>query len=338
VRKNNGSIKNMNSNQNNLLELREIVYRSLDPIILKDYCLLDVPNHFNIGDHLICEGEFAYLRRLPFKRQYMASLTYCDFKRIPPDGLILLHGGGNFGDLWRWQQNFKIRVIDTFPKSKIIFFPQTVYYKDSNLLRKDAEIFNQHPDLTICARDTKSFEILKEHFTNSTILLVPDMAFCLDLEKYNNNTETDKILILKRQDRELNQSFDEKALKDRIHTHKKIEVSDWPSMEPNIGTKMRGAVSRVENIISNVLVKKPGFKNIINHSYGFKRRDLSKWYMLQGINFINNYDEIYTTRLHGYILSMLLDKKVNLIDNSYGKNSTFYNTWMKEFENSCLIN
>ena len=58
----------------------------------------------------------------------------------------------------------------------------------------------------------------------------------------------------------------------------------------------------------------------------------------QSQNFINEYDEIYTTRLHGYILSVLLDKKVNLIDNSYGKNSTFYNTWMKEFENSSMIN
>ncbi|HKO80772.1 MAG TPA: polysaccharide pyruvyl transferase family protein [Chitinophagaceae bacterium] len=328
----------MNSNQHNILQLRERVYQSLDPIIQQDYCLLDVPNHYNIGDQLICEGELAYLERLPFKRQYMANLTYCDFKRIPSNGLILLHGGGNFGDIWRWHQKFKTQVISAFPGSKIIILPQTVYYKDNDLLLRDAQLFNQHPDLTICARDTTSYDILKKHFTNNTILLVPDMAFCLDLEKYNNNAETNNILILKRQDKELSQSFDVKALKDRIHTRKKIEVRDWPPMERNMGTKVKNALSKADDIISTLLVKKPGFKNIINHSYGFKRRDLSKWYMLQGIDFINNYDEIYTTRLHGYILSVLLDKKVNLIDNSYGKNSTFYNTWMKEFENSSLIN
>ena len=208
----------MNSNHRNISALQEIVYRSLDPIIQEDYSLLDVPNHYNIGDQLICEGELTYLQRLPVKRQYMANLTYCDFKRIPSDGLILLHGGGNFGDIWRWHQNFKTEVISAFPKSKIIIFPQTVYYKDNNLLRRDAGLFNQHPDLTICARDTKSFEILKSHFTKNNILLVPDMAFCLNLGKYIKNEETNKVLILERQDKELNQSFDLNGLKDNIAT------------------------------------------------------------------------------------------------------------------------
>ena len=130
----------MNSNQKSISALREIVYQSLDPVVQQDYCLLDVPNHYNIGDQLICEGELAYLRRLPFKLQYMANLTYCDFKRIPSNGLILLHGGGNFGDIWRWHQQFKTQVITAVPKSKIIIFPQTVYYKDVNLLRRAAQL------------------------------------------------------------------------------------------------------------------------------------------------------------------------------------------------------
>jgi pyruvyl transferase EpsO len=328
----------MNSNQNNILKLREVVYQALDPLIRGDYSLLDVPNHYNIGDQLICEGELAYLRRLPFKRHYMSNLTYCDFKRIPSRGLILLHGGGNFGDMWPWHQAFKARVISAFPQSKIIIFPQTVYYKDNNLLRNDAQLFNRHPDLTICARDTRSYEILKSHFTNNTILLVPDMAFCLNLDGHNNNAKTNKILILKRQDKELNQSFDVEVLKDRISNGKKIDIRDWPPMERNISNKVNNALIKADDFFSTLLVKKPVFKNIINHSYGFKQHDLSKRYMVRGIDFINGYDEIYTTRLHGYILSVLLDKKVHLIDNSYGKNSTFYNSWMKGFENSSLVN
>jgi exopolysaccharide biosynthesis predicted pyruvyltransferase EpsI len=45
------------------------------------------------------------------------------------------------------------------------------------LLLKDAEIFNQHPDLTICARDNYSYDLLKKYFVNNKILLLPDMAF-----------------------------------------------------------------------------------------------------------------------------------------------------------------
>ena len=59
--------------------------------------------------------------------------------------------------------------------------------------------------------------------------------------------------------------------------------------------------------------------------------------MEEGVKFINEYEEVYTTRLHGYILSVLLAKRVYMIDNSYGKNSNFYNTWMTDFENSYLL-
>lgn len=327
----------MNSNGRKLSALRTLIYRSLDPMIREDYSLLDVPNHFNIGDQLICEGELTYLRRLPYNRLYMANLTYCDFKRMPPDGLILLHGGGNFGDLWRWHQDFKIEVVRAFPKSKIIIFPQTVYYSDETLLQRDAQLFGAHPDLTICARDRKSYEILKNNFANNTVLLIPDMAFCLDLEKYRTDDATNKILLLKREDKELDPAFDVRGMKEQINTDKKIEVRDWPCMERNLNTKMNNLRIKTVDTISTFLVKKTGFTSRVDHSYGLKRKDLSKWYMHMGINFINEYDEVYTTRLHGYILSVLLDKKVNLVDNSYGKNSTFYNTWMKEFENSCLI-
>ena len=56
-----------------------------------------------------------------------------------------------------------------------------------------------------------------------------------------------------------------------------------------------------------------------------------------GIRFVNQYDIIYTTRLHVAILGALLDKKVYFFDNSYGKNSSLYNTWLKDCPNIELI-
>ena len=61
-------------------------------------------------------------------------------------------------------------------------------------------------------------------------------------------------------------------------------------------------------------------------------------YMVKtGVNLINPYDIIYTTRLHGMILSILLGKKTVVIDNSYGKNSSYYNTWLKDCDNVTLF-
>ena len=102
------------------------------------------------------------------------------------DTIILLQGGGNFGDIWDIHE-FKRKVIRNYPENRIIIFPQTVFYqkKNENMLR-DIELMSRHPYLTICAR-----EVLKKNFKN-TILLVPDMAFCIpyaNLQKYLQPTQ-----------------------------------------------------------------------------------------------------------------------------------------------------
>ena len=56
-----------------------------------------------------------------------------------------------------------------------------------------------------------------------------------------------------------------------------------------------------------------------------------------GIHFINPYKEIYTTRLHVAILSILTHKSFTFIDNSYGKNSSFYNTWLTDLNGSTFV-
>ncbi|MNF10991.1 putative pyruvyl transferase EpsO [compost metagenome] len=53
--------------------------------------------------------------------------------------------------------------------------------------------------------------------------------------------------------------------------------------------------------------------------------------MAKGISFINKYDKVVTTRLHGLILSILLNKEVYMLDNSYGKCKRFHDVWLKDF-------
>lgn len=324
----------MNSNFQNLLNTKEIIFRSLDPLIKQDYCLLDVPDHNNIGDHLIYQGELEYLKRLPYKMLYSANETYTRYDRIPEGCTILLNGGGNFGDLWRWFQTYRLNIVKSFPRNKIIILPQTVYYKDGKVLLDDSKIFNGHPDLTICVRDTTSYGILKKNCTNNNILLVPDMAFCLDLDKHLNKNQTQKALIFERRDQEMNGSYDSGKIKELISKDKAIDVEDWPSYSK---TK---SVEGFQNLLykaNRTISRKLKNTGLINDCFGLNSKSLSTEYLLQGVKFINKYDEVYTTRLHGFILSLLLDKTVYLIDNSYGKNSTFYNTWAKDFKNSYLL-
>lgn len=48
-------------------QLRQIISDTLTPLITRDYLLLDVPYHGNIGDTLIWQGETDFLNTLPYK-------------------------------------------------------------------------------------------------------------------------------------------------------------------------------------------------------------------------------------------------------------------------------
>lgn len=330
----------MNTNHTHIQALRKIIYETLDPLITQDYCLLDTPNYKNIGDNLIWAGELAFLKRLSFNMVYTANMYLCNFSKIPIESTILLQGGGNFGDLWRTSQEFRNKVVANCKNNKIIIFPQTVFYNDKTLLKKDAQLFAQHPHLTICARDHISYAILKQHFSHNNILLLPDMAFCLSLDKNLSEQETGKALLMKRVDKELNTDIDIKNIlsSNLNNTGRKIHIKDWPTYNLGKQAARIDAISdTIQRKISERMIGMPVAGKLVDYRYGLKRRDNLHRYIKMGIRFINEYDEIYTTRLHGYILSILLNKKVHIIDNSYGKNSSFFNTWMKNFENSFLI-
>lgn len=324
-------------NKENIQALRETIYSALDPLITKNYCLLDVPDHENIGDNLIWGGELEYLKRLPYQMEYTANLYLYDSSKVSSNHTILLHGGGNFGDLWRAYQDFKIDVISNFKNNRIIIFPQTVYYQNPDNITKDAAIFNSHPDLTIAARDEPSFELLKKHFNKNNIVLLPDMAFCQDFSAYHSDRVTNKRLVLKRVDKELNTKTNlDKYI--QFANGKEVEVKDWPTY--NISPAQEKAEhykTRLDLALSKRLLKVPGISSIVDPRHGiFKRNDLHE-HIKTGIDFINQYDEIYSTRLHGYILSILLNKEVNILDNSYGKNSNFHKTWLSDFHKTKLI-
>jgi exopolysaccharide biosynthesis predicted pyruvyltransferase EpsI len=46
---------------------------------------------------------------------------------LGPDDPILLHGGGNFGDVWPGFQRFREQVIRESPNRRIIQLPQTIH-------------------------------------------------------------------------------------------------------------------------------------------------------------------------------------------------------------------
>src|SRR5512141_721889 len=91
--------------------------RVLDPLLrgTPGVALLDFPSHSNVGDSAIWLGERALLRSIGAPVRYCADLESFDPEACraahPEGGAILLHGGGNLGDVWPRHQEFRERVI-----------------------------------------------------------------------------------------------------------------------------------------------------------------------------------------------------------------------------------
>lgn len=205
--------KNLIEDQLRILECQ------LPKMIDSDYVYLDFPGHFNVGDILISVGAFELLKRVPFKCLYKSNSILVDFSRIPENAVILLHGGGNFGSLYRGANLFRNEIVSRFPNNKIVFLPQSIFYDSEELILKDAEIYSKHNNLTIIARDNESFATMNKYFSRNHIAKLPDTALGLYRTIPIKTKITKSILYFKREDKELGiELFDDGD---------NVTISDW---------------------------------------------------------------------------------------------------------------
>ncbi len=299
-----------------ILELRKLIKSKLDPLITSDYLLLDLPYHKNIGDILIWQGELNYLKSKPYRCLGSSNKDTFQFPDLSPDVLILLQGGGNFGDLYRSSQEFRCNIVSKYPKNKIVMFPQSVYYQDANLILEDSKIFRKHTNLYLCVRDYSSFQFMRKYFSSNNILLVPDMAFYVDLKPKNNAKSSS--LYFKRIDRE--------SCVETTNGEYYDHIGDWPTFEK---TYFRVFLLYLALAVYRRLPKWVLGKQIIARAIDVFCIYLVKDFLIKlGVNFINSYSDITVDRLHGLILSFLMGKKIYYRDNSTGKLSAFVSTWL----------
>jgi len=303
----------MHQTETNICDvLRRAIEEQLTPLIDSDYYYLDLPYHSNVGDTLIWLGTTHFLNNISHQCLGQHSIDTFDFRPLPKNTIILLHGGGNFGDIWRQHQEFRLKVMQQYPENPIIVLPQTVFYESDDVFNEDVRQMNRHQHLIICARDNNSAEQLRKHGYTGQMLTLPDMAFCIDrniLCDYKNSVTKETLLLL-RKDKE---SPLGNLKKDFTSTH--IDIKDWPDLNKSL----RIALKYIK-------------EHSANETDLFFQTEYLPERIKEGVKFISEYKDVYSTRLHVAILRLLLSMPVKMIDNSYGKNMNFYNTWLKDSE------
>lgn len=299
-------------------------------IVTKDCVLLDLPNYFNPGDQLIWEGEEELLGTLGKNITYRASCNFFDPKYVSNE-TILLHGGGNFGDIYPKHQKFREQIIRRFAGNKIIILPQTIHYSAVKEIKKTAIVFSRHSNLVVCARDRESYSVLKKYFKKNKLQLLPDSAFALQIKQQNKKTE--KSLFLFREDKEKNTLIQ----KNSLYFIKNLDISDWKG---SFDMKKILIMQIMTRTLNKIVLNLPTIqKNKRAHANGVINFNSKEKQMEHAKKLFSKYDLIITTRLHGHILACLMGIPNIVIDNSYGKNRNFYNTWIKgKFSNVYYAN
>ncbi len=304
--------------------LRKQIRLTLDPLIPSGSCcaLIDFPHHGNVGDSAIWLGEIAYLKYRNCRLAYTCTAANYNAEAMRAaigNGIILITGGGNFGDLYAIHQNLRERVIQEFPTNRIIQLPQSIYFADDSNLARSQTVLSQHKDFHFVVRDTVSLRLAQQHYDNPTYLC-PDMAMMLDLKPLRSQPKTSDVVILSRVD-------EEKAshLSAGISTQLNSVVMDWlDEPEPKHEWLFKWSHQRLGWSSSKI----PPF--LLNKLALLAANAMARQRLARGLDLLGQGKVVITDRLHAIILSWLGGTPVFYVDNNYNKLSNFINTWLKD--------
>ena len=190
------------------------LFIKLDPRI--KFFIFITPNHNNIGDLAILLSEEQFVKRY-FSNYKIIEINNYDLEfggRITDlcrkKDIITIHGGGFLGTLWPGEELYFHKVINAYPKRKIVTFPQTVYYDKSqeslNFVNKVRKVYESNSDLCLNVREQYSYTVSKELFPNTKIDIIPDIVFFMKLMT-NEREKRENILLCFRDDSEKTKEY-----------------------------------------------------------------------------------------------------------------------------------
>lgn len=255
--------------------------------------LVGTPEHGNLGDHAIVYAEKNFLTKL-FPNMPLIEignseyLNYADYiaRHIRSEDIIAIDGGGNLGTLWGNEDDKISNIISRFSHHKIIVFPQTCYYDDTDSgrerLARNREIYDGAKNLLITLRDKASYDFVKINFPRVKSAFIPDIVF--SIMNAPKNVSGSGVLLCMRKDKE-------KILCPDIHAALKeiVKSSGMPAAVTDTLVDRRVTVSKREVELAQ------------------KWREFAK----AGI--------VLTDRLHGMIFAAITGTPCIAFDNKSGK-------------------
>jgi len=138
------------------------------------YAITPTPALSNLGDQAQVVAIYKWLERsypehtiIEVNKDEVINCVNSFKGKVLSGDLIVLHSGGNLGD-----------------NNKILSLPQTINFRSTDKgraeLKKSRRIYNNHKNLTIIARDDKSYKLANQYFDQCATKKTPDFVLSYD--------------------------------------------------------------------------------------------------------------------------------------------------------------
>lgn len=273
-------------------------------MIKKKVYLLNTPEHGNLGDHAIAMAEKKFLNDY-FPEFEVREIIGTDssfqekLQLINDEDIIFLSGGGYLGDLWPWEDERCKKIIQQFPKNKIIYFPQTYFFAEKTTCKtkiaEDRAFYEQYPNVSFFLRDAASYQLVAKEICSNInhVRKYPDIAL---YGRYEKQFDREGILLCLRSDKE------------------RISKREW---EEDIVAyaKQNNMTINYTDMVEGDYLKVNDRENVVN-------RKMDEFASAQ---------LVITDRLHGMIFAALTGTPCIAFDNVSKKVSGVYQ-WIKKLE------
>ena len=260
----------------------------------------------NLGDMALTYSQREFLKKAYPEAEIIvvpSTQTYQSVrvikKHIRPDDVITTLGGGNMDDIYTSLEDARLHVVKSFPDNKIIGFPQTMIFSDTEFGQKRMKIsrsvYEKHRDLTLFVREENSLARIKRDFPTVKIGYCPDIV--LSLKKDEPKEVRENVLCCMRKDKELNISSEQTA----------------------------SVISAVKNEFSNVIVR-----DTVDIPLEACQPDTFEATLEEFWKMVRTCKVVVTDRLHCMIFCAITGTPVVVIDNTNKKISGVIKEWLSD--------
>jgi len=322
----------MTNTSTQVSELHSLALRALESVVPRGsaVALVNFPNHGNPGDSAIWLGTHRLLAELHARIVYSAAWWSLDTARLasvlPDGGLVLINGGGNFGDVYLGQQAQRERVLKELPQYRLVQMPQSIWFEKQENLDRMRDLIRAHGAFDLLVRDKNSFRIASEQLGLAPVLS-PDHAFGLGSRPRSSPTRSDILW----------NSWGPDAPEFRAQSAPPtgavgVTHIDWIDGAESARTSGTGHARRSFGLNAHYFDRMSGGHVLTFHD----QRRLSRTFEImarqwteRGFAILGSAKVIVTNKLHGHIFSVISGVPHVVLDNSYGKVFQTIETWTR---------